>query len=92
MSDIEKRVNQVHILSVLQADSAAFIARLKRYVWPSLNGSDHAMLVYYYSLVAGCKEQGGEDPDTHSKLLKKLMLIAPGRHVGGVQETARFIV
>ena len=79
MDDIEKRVTLLNILPTLQEQSADFIAHLQRYVWPSLEGADHAMLLYYYTLLGGCTERGQLEPDTHIKLLKRFQTIAPGQ-------------
>ena len=57
VDDIDKRVTMLKILPALQQQSANFIARLQRYVWPSLEGADHAMLIYYYTLLGGCPER-----------------------------------
>ena len=102
MEDIEKRVERLDLLTSLKKDPAQFRARLQRYVWPTLCGTDHDMLLYYYTLQQHAVEKGeggkdGEkveegrqekeakkegknqdDPEMHTRLLKRIMTIASG--------------
>ncbi len=51
---------------------------MSQYVYPGLEGANHAQLVYYYSLLQGCGEAERVSPDAHLKLLRKIKAAAPG--------------
>ncbi len=78
-SDIEERVNELGILTTLVSQPADFTDRMKTYVYPTLEGTDHSCLIYYYSLLDKCQIKHHISPDIHIKLLKKLKPAAPGK-------------
>ena len=91
VEDIEKRVERLDLLTSLKKDPAQFRARLQRYVWPTLCGTDHDMLLYYYTLQQHAvgtgegeeaKKEGKrqDDPEMHTRLLKRIMTIASGEY------------
>lgn len=56
---------------------------MTKYVLPSVEGTDHSRLLYYYTLLeaAGCEPYvtTAIKPESHVKLLKKLRAVAGGK-------------
>lgn len=56
---------------------------MTKYVLPSVEGTDHSRLLYYYTLLeaAGCEPYvtAAITPESHVKLLKKLRAVAGGK-------------
>lgn len=56
---------------------------MTKYVLPSVAGTDHSRLLYYYTLLeaAGCEPYvtTAIKPESHVKLLKKLRAVAAGK-------------
>ena len=79
LEEIEKRVTHLDILRTLKSKPEDFYSRMSTYVFPGLAGTDHEMLLYYYSLLEGCPvPQGEAEPQQHVKLLRKISGIASG--------------
>ncbi|KAL4228277.1 hypothetical protein ACF0H5_013708 [Mactra antiquata] len=78
VDEIQSRVSKLNILEVLQSKAEKFCERMTTYVYPSIEGTNHQMLMYYYSTMSACdiKLQGNITADSHIKLLKKLRSIA----------------
>ena len=77
---MQARVTKLNILEVLRSKPDDFCERMNTYVYPSLEGTDHQMLLFYYSTMQGCDMvlQGGLTADSHVKLLKKLKSVTAG--------------
>ncbi|XP_077988543.1 NBAS subunit of NRZ tethering complex-like [Glandiceps talaboti] len=88
--EIEERVKLIGFLPSLVSQSADFYKRAKTYILPSISGTDHTRLIYYYTLLDSCSNGDVSElmkPDVHLKLLKKIKSAVPGldyaRLVGG---------
>ncbi|XP_038071968.1 neuroblastoma-amplified sequence-like, partial [Patiria miniata] len=78
---LKEYVASLNILPTLASQPADFYDRLNLYVFPTIEGSDHNRLIYYYTLLQSCgsKVKGGlVTPEVHIKSLKKLKAAAPG--------------
>ena len=78
---LEEYISALGILPTLTSKPIDFADRLNLYVFPTIEGSDHNRLIYYYSLLHKCGSKiktGSVTPDTHIKSLKKLKSAAPG--------------
>jgi len=86
IDELQTRVNKLGVLETLQSEPEKFCDHMTTYVYPSLEGTNHAMLVYYYYTMQPCKQvlQGGQTADCHVKLLKKLKAVAVGKWYGKV--------
>ena len=78
VGEIEERVELLAVLPTLQSQGPQFVARLQRYVWPTLDGRQHDALLYYFKLVAGCSAPEAKAATTHVTLLKKMTSLAQG--------------
>ncbi|KAL3866901.1 hypothetical protein ACJMK2_044151 [Sinanodonta woodiana] len=78
--EINTRLANKEILSVLKSQPSEFCQRMSTYVYPIIAGTNLAQLMYYYTLLIGCDEalEGGLNADAHVKLLKRIKPIAPG--------------
>ncbi|KAM4632894.1 LOW QUALITY PROTEIN: NBAS subunit of NRZ tethering complex [Polymixia lowei] len=80
--DIESRSESLGLFGTLKCDPQAFYGHMSKYVLPSVEGTDLARLLYYYTLLeaAGCEPYVAAyiKPDSHVKLLKKLRAVANG--------------
>ena len=81
--DIQARMAELDVLDTLTSDPTQFTARMHSDVYPTIAGTDHARLVYYYSLLEGCQVEGTVPvtADTHVKLLKKISAVAEGQYL-----------
>lgn len=80
IEEVQTRVNKLGILETLQSEPDKFCGHMTTYVYPSLDGTDHLMLTYYYQTMQPCTQplQGELTADSHVKLLKKLKSVAEG--------------
>lgn len=70
---IEERVKQLLLLPTLLSQPEEFCTRMQEGVYPLIEGSDHASLLYYYTLLQGSEIEGSiHSPEVHVKLLKKI--------------------
>ncbi|KAM3602383.1 uncharacterized protein V6R79_003119 [Siganus canaliculatus] len=80
--DIECRSDSLGLFSTLKGNPQAFYSHMTKYVLPTVEGTDHGRLLYYYTLldVAGCEPYVTTTikPESHVKLLKKLRAVAGG--------------
>ncbi|XP_056284464.1 NBAS subunit of NRZ tethering complex isoform X2 [Pseudoliparis swirei] len=80
--DIESRSESLGLFDTLKCDPEAFYSHMTKYVLPTVEGSDQARLLYYYTLLdaAGCEPHvtTAIKPHSHVKLLKKLRAVANG--------------
>jgi len=83
--DIESRSESLGLFDTLKCDPEAFYSHMTKYVLPTVEGSDQARLLYYYTLLdaAGCEPHvtTAIKPHSHVKLLKKLRAVANGKAV-----------
>ena len=79
--EVESRVSKLDILPTLKSQPGEFCTRLQTYIYPTLEGRDHARLLYYYSIQSGCDVplEGGLTADAHVKLLKRVKTVMPGK-------------
>ncbi len=80
--EIEARVNRLGIKTTLVSNPSKFYERLQADVYPTIEGSDHSRLIYFYTLMQFCAAQIEGDkikPDVHVRALKKLKSAAPGK-------------
>ena len=49
--ELEKRVTSLDILPTLKSKPEEFCKRLQAYIYPTLEGCDHARLLYYYTIL-----------------------------------------
>ncbi|KAK3595169.1 hypothetical protein CHS0354_002768 [Potamilus streckersoni] len=77
--EINTRLANKEILSMLKSQPSGLCQRMSTYVYPIIAGTNHAQLIYYYTLLIGCDEalEGGLNADAHVKLLKRIKPIAP---------------
>lgn len=70
------------ILPTLREQGPEFVEKMRTYVYPSIEGTDHTRLLYYYTLVAGLDTPltGTLTGNAHVKLLKKINFSAEGRY------------
>ncbi|XP_014673695.1 PREDICTED: neuroblastoma-amplified sequence-like isoform X2 [Priapulus caudatus] len=79
--EVEAQLERLDILPQLQSEPAVLWERMRTYVYPSIHGTDHARLLYYYSTLQACGEHGrdGDMPAAeHIRLLRKIKPAAPG--------------
>lgn len=80
--EIESRSDFLGLFETLKRDPQAFYTHMTKYVLPTVEGSDQARLLYYYTLLdaAGCEPfvTAAIKPESHVKLLKKLRAVAAG--------------
>ncbi|XP_042359181.1 neuroblastoma-amplified sequence [Plectropomus leopardus] len=80
--DIETRSESLGLFGTLKCNPEAFYSHMTKYVLPSVEGTDQARLLYYYTLLdaAGCEPYVTTTikPESHVKLLKKLRAVANG--------------
>lgn len=80
--EIESRSDFLGLFETLKRDPQAFYTHMTKYVLPTVEGSDLARLLYYYTLLdaAGCEPfiTAAIKPESHVKLLKKLRAVAAG--------------
>ncbi|KAK7115948.1 NBAS subunit of NRZ tethering complex-like [Littorina saxatilis] len=78
--EVKERVSRLNMLETLREKPQEFCSCLYTHVYPSVSGSDHARLLYFFSLLEGQDEENllCEMPAAeHGKLLKKLKSVAP---------------
>ena len=73
-------MTSLDILPTLKSKPEEFCKRLQAYIYPTLEGCDHARLLYYYTILTGCgiTLEGGLTADAHVKLLKRVKTVLPG--------------
>ncbi|XP_045068836.1 neuroblastoma-amplified sequence, partial [Coregonus clupeaformis] len=80
--DIEGRVDTLALFDILKSEPEPFYIHMSKYVLRSVEGTDLARLLYYYTLLeaCGCGSYSSSviTPDTHIKLLKKLRAVTNG--------------
>uniref|UniRef100_A0A671WAL4 NBAS subunit of NRZ tethering complex n=1 Tax=Sparus aurata TaxID=8175 RepID=A0A671WAL4_SPAAU len=80
--DIESRSESLGLFDTLKCNPQAFYRHMTKYVLPTVEGTDQARLLYYYTLLdaAGCEPFVTTiiKPESHVKLLKKLRAVASG--------------
>uniref|UniRef100_A0A7N8XU99 NBAS subunit of NRZ tethering complex n=1 Tax=Mastacembelus armatus TaxID=205130 RepID=A0A7N8XU99_9TELE len=80
--EIESRSESLGLFDILKHNPQAFYSHMTKYVLPTVEGTDMARLLYYYTLLdaAGCEPYVTTTikPDSHVKLLKKLRAVASG--------------
>lgn len=81
--EIESRSESLGLFDTLQCDPQAFYSHMTKYVLPTVEGTDHSRLLYYYTLLeaAGCEPCVTTviKPESHVKLLKKLRAVTSGK-------------
>ena len=77
-TEIDEQVKERKILPSLKSRPDEFHDRMLKYVYPSLEGTHHGQLIFYYTLLQGCGDQDKISPETHLRLLKKIKPAAPG--------------
>ena len=80
--EIQRRVQRENLLSTLTTRPTDFHARMDKYVYPTIEGTQHESLIHYYTLLDGCdsgQEHGDHvSPSAHVKLLRKIKTVASG--------------
>ncbi|XP_033932353.1 NBAS subunit of NRZ tethering complex isoform X2 [Pseudochaenichthys georgianus] len=80
--DIESRSESLCLFDTLKINPEAFYSHMTKYVLPTVEGRDLGRLLYYYTLLnsAGCEPHVTTTikPDSHVKLLRKLVAVANG--------------
>ncbi|KAK2171518.1 hypothetical protein NP493_1055g01018 [Ridgeia piscesae] len=78
--EIDTRIKQENLLPTLTSCPEEFHARMNKYIYPSIAGTDHEALVHYFSLLDSCplepQDTGSVPPITHVKLLRKIKTVA----------------
>uniref|UniRef100_A0A8D0HP89 NBAS subunit of NRZ tethering complex n=1 Tax=Sphenodon punctatus TaxID=8508 RepID=A0A8D0HP89_SPHPU len=81
-SAIEDRAQSLGLFETLKTNPEAFLEHMFKYVYSSIEGTDHRRLLYYFTLLenCGCAEfvKHAVKPATHIRLLKKFKAVAPG--------------
>ncbi|XP_036290535.1 neuroblastoma-amplified sequence isoform X3 [Pipistrellus kuhlii] len=81
-TEIENRAQALHLFETLKTDPEAFHKHMVKYIYPTIGGTDHERLLYYFTLLEGwgCADLGkyAIKPETHVRLLKKFKVVAPG--------------
>lgn len=79
-SQIDKRINKLNVVDALVARDVEFPEYMDTNVRPHIDGTDMNKLLLYYRLIEPCTTLTSEtvSPETHRKLLTKLMSSAPG--------------
>ena len=77
---VEKRLNKLNITDELISRDREFPEYMNDNVRPHIDGTDMNKLMLYYRLIEPCTSLSSETvtPETHRKLLAKLMPVAPG--------------
>ncbi|KAG0424434.1 hypothetical protein HPB47_028371 [Ixodes persulcatus] len=82
VADIEERLCSDGMLDVLSENPDGFRDLLMGRIFPLLDGSDHGVMVFFYSLLEKCApelpDKGDLSPVEHLKLLGKLRKSCPG--------------
>ncbi|XP_031558111.1 neuroblastoma-amplified sequence-like isoform X2 [Actinia tenebrosa] len=81
--EIQDRVNRLEMMTCLMKDPVQTSIRMMNNIYPTIDGTMHARLIYYYMLLQQCQEKNAPvqdvlDAQTHVKVLKKLKSAAPG--------------
>ncbi|KAL3201601.1 hypothetical protein MRX96_012628 [Rhipicephalus microplus] len=81
MADIEQRLLTGGMLEVLASNPESLREKLLSRIYPSLNGSDHALMKFFYKLLEKCGQAFTDDlglrPSDHLKLLERLRSACP---------------
>ncbi|XP_047117537.1 NBAS subunit of NRZ tethering complex-like isoform X2 [Schistocerca piceifrons] len=75
-----KRLNDPQLLELLRKDPDGVCERFQNYVYPSIGGTQHNMLVLYYTVLSSVAENKFFHcllPKDHIKLLKKIKATSP---------------
>ena len=77
---VEKRLNKLNITDELISRDREFPEYMNDNIRPHIDGTDMNKLMLYYRLIEPCTSLSSETvtPETHRKLLAKLMPAAPG--------------
>ncbi|XP_077515994.1 NBAS subunit of NRZ tethering complex-like isoform X2 [Amblyomma americanum] len=82
VADIEERLHSDGMLEELLSNPDSLRERLLSRVYPSLNGSDHKSMVFFYCLLDKCgsalPDNLGLTPPEHLRLLQTLQSACPG--------------
>lgn len=79
--EIEAHLKHLDIVNLLTSQPRQLWERMHRYVYPSIHGTDHSRLLYYYSILENYEEHNEKEQITisdHIKYLKKIKSAAPG--------------
>ena len=70
-------------MSTLVSQPQELADRMKTRIYPDLDGTDHMILIYYFTLLSGVKDvnQGGITAENHLKLLRKIKGVAEGKYL-----------
>ncbi|MBN3294406.1 NBAS protein, partial [Polypterus senegalus] len=81
-TEIEDRIQGLGLLQILKSNPENFHDHMTKYVYPSIEGTDHLRLLYYFTLLEKCDcsdlVKNRIKPETHIRLLKKLKAVATG--------------
>ncbi|XP_028652676.1 NBAS subunit of NRZ tethering complex [Erpetoichthys calabaricus] len=81
-NEIEDRIQGLGLLQILKSNPESFHDHMTKYVYPSIEGTDHLRLLYYFTLLEKCDcsdlVKNRIKPETHVRLLKKLKAVATG--------------
>ena len=78
-TDIEARVRELAFLNTLHEKPDEFRERMFKYVYPSLDGTAHGTLTYFYTLLSNIPlENDNLSAGDHVKILKRIKSSAPG--------------
>ncbi|XP_019619051.1 PREDICTED: neuroblastoma-amplified sequence-like [Branchiostoma belcheri] len=81
VKSIEEKLSETDTLAVLASSPDEMAQQMEGSVYPSLAGTDHAALLYYYQVMSGSGtslEPCGLKPSVHASLLRKIKPAAPG--------------
>ncbi|XP_035662778.1 neuroblastoma-amplified sequence-like [Branchiostoma floridae] len=81
VKSVEEKLQETDTLSVLASSPNEMAQRMEESVYPSLAGTDHGTLMYYFQVMAGSGtslEPCGLKPSIHTSLLRKIKPAAPG--------------
>ncbi|XP_074650577.1 NBAS subunit of NRZ tethering complex-like [Tubulanus polymorphus] len=86
-TEIDTRVKKLQILPLLKSQGRKFWERMNTYVYPTISGTDQSRHLYYYTLLLDIDEHDERiDPDSHVKILRKLMPATSGLNYKNLME------
>ncbi|KAI8481341.1 hypothetical protein Bbelb_409050 [Branchiostoma belcheri] len=81
VKSIEEKLSETDTLAVLASSPDEMAQQMEGSIYPSLAGTDHAALLYYFQVMSGSGtslEPCGLKPSVHASLLRKIKPAAPG--------------
>ncbi|XP_066274218.1 NBAS subunit of NRZ tethering complex-like [Branchiostoma lanceolatum] len=81
VKSVEEKLKETDTLAVLSSSPDEMAQCMEKSVYPSLAGTDHGALMFYYQVMAGSGtslEPCGLKPSVHASLLRKIKPAAPG--------------